>query len=840
MNKTSIIIVTYNNLAYNKGVLETIRKYTKEGSYEVILVDNASTDGTRKWLDEMKESGHVKVILNDKNVGFLKGCNIGLSAADLNSDILLLNNDIEVTHNWLENLQTALSSTTKIGAVGGLKADHFDGALNKKGEVINFNTKDPSEIHEFAVYNNQSDPTRWKYSNALYGYCLLIKREVINKIDLFDERFTSRMFGDDDLSFRILEAGYYLLQCYDCFIHHFKSQSFEEEMIKHQTCLDINSQKFMKKWGFNGADKRVLHDNLLRLLEAEKALPIHVLHIGCGLGRTLFEVKNRYPLAHLYGIETNKAHANVIENIINLQAEPCTAFPLKFEAQLFDFILISEGYEPSENLKDFLVNIKKYLKPQGQLILNIQNIMHYSVLKNLLDGHWHYAKNLIKKNHAFLTAPDIERFSQECGYFNPLIFHWYTPTNETDEAFIKKLCGLGGEDKAYLYRTYLYTVRLQNAIFFQRELKIQNCPLPEKDHLLKVLKSIPIEQKENFVREVEVHGYKIRYASSVDTRVLDVLKIELEPVLVKLHILKDQVDHPAIKVVDSQKGLYRYKASRQFYDFSIVYLIKETEIIILFKDLFFVPRNQKVDEKLKRIEKDFPTVMTTKQTLEYIIKHRCSLVRFGDGEFNLALGYPIIFQNTNTELQNRLTEILGFPNSSTVLISMTAYSSKEDNKNLFGQVSEWEHYWYKYYDRLKPYLKNSFYGNATVSRKSVFLENDLSEIKKLWDGRDVVFVTGDGGRFEIKEALFDNIKNHTEIKVPAVDAFSQYDDILAQCLKENTTKLFMISCGPTATVLAFDLAQKGYQALDIGHLPNAYDQFLGLIQSPELLPLITS
>ena len=60
--------------------------------------------------------------------------------------------------------------------------------------------------------------------------------------------------------------------------------------------------------------------------------------------------------------------------------------------------------------------------------------------------------------------------------------------------------------------------------------------------------------------------------------------------------------------------------------------------------------------------------------------------------------------------------------------------------------------------------------------------------------------------------------------------------ILDECLKESPDKLFLLSAGPTATILAYDLAQRGYQALDIGHLPNCYDQYLGTIVAPEVLP----
>jgi tetratricopeptide (TPR) repeat protein len=109
--KTSIVILTYNNLDYNKLCIESIRKYTKEGTYEIIVVDNHSTDGTVEWLKKQRD---VKIILNGENLGFPKGCNQGIEIADEANDILLLNNDTIVTPNWLINLKKCLKKNAVV------------------------------------------------------------------------------------------------------------------------------------------------------------------------------------------------------------------------------------------------------------------------------------------------------------------------------------------------------------------------------------------------------------------------------------------------------------------------------------------------------------------------------------------------------------------------------------------------------------------------------------------------------------------------------------------------------------------------------------------------------
>ncbi len=96
--KTSIIILTHNKLEYTKQCIESIRRYTKQGSYEIVVVDNHSTDGTVEWLRQQYD---IQTIFNNHNLGFPKGYNQGIEIAT-EDNILLLNNDTVVTQNWLD------------------------------------------------------------------------------------------------------------------------------------------------------------------------------------------------------------------------------------------------------------------------------------------------------------------------------------------------------------------------------------------------------------------------------------------------------------------------------------------------------------------------------------------------------------------------------------------------------------------------------------------------------------------------------------------------------------------------------------------------------------------
>ncbi len=247
MGKTSIIILTHDTYELTRYCTDSIREYTAPGTYEIIVVDNGSTDKTALWLSSQKG---IRYILNDENRGFPKGCNQGMEIAQ-GTEILLLNSDTVVTPNWLVQMKRALYSSNDIGAVSCVT--NFCTNLQQ----IDVPYKEVKDMQKFAAEYNVSDPCKWKERTKLVGFCFLLKREVMEKIGLLDEQFTPGNFEDDDYSLRIQQAGYRLLLCEDTFIHHFGSATFlkrmekctrEKEIEAYNALLMRNEEKFYKKW----------------------------------------------------------------------------------------------------------------------------------------------------------------------------------------------------------------------------------------------------------------------------------------------------------------------------------------------------------------------------------------------------------------------------------------------------------------------------------------------------------------------------------------------------------------------------------------------------------------
>lgn len=456
LHKTAIIILTYNNVAFSKDCIESIRKYTDKNTYEIIVVDNNSTDETREWLLDQTD---IKLQLNDKNEGFPRGCNIGIRMAAPDDDILLLNNDTIVTPRWLENLQKCLYSSEDIGAAGAVSGHHE----NLQG--VNFTYETMDKMQECADANNVSDSARWEQKVFLIGFCLLIKREVINKIGLLDEAYSPGYVEDNDLSLRIIEAGYRLMLCHDCFIHHYLGSGFRKDLSRFYPVLFANRATFLRKWKFETVRfDEIDHASLRILNEPDKQKEINILQLGCGIGITLLKIKYAYKNAVLFGWDPDVNMAKISSHFATVSTADLNSAMDDFQDGLFDYVLIGHYPELAQNPKQFLQGIHKKLKPGGFVITTIQNVLHFCRVRDLLSGKWfssgsRYRKTLITD----YTLKDFSALLADCGYTDQFTFHWFSVLSEEDRAFIKKLSDIGCDEKDYSFSTYMYSIKARKA-----------------------------------------------------------------------------------------------------------------------------------------------------------------------------------------------------------------------------------------------------------------------------------------------------------------------------------------------------------------------------------------
>lgn len=448
---TSIVMLTYNKLAHTQTCIDSIREFTPADSYELIIVDNHSTDGTIEWLQQQTD---IRTILNSTNQGFPKGCNQGIEMAKGDS-ILLLNNDTIVTQNWLSNLTTCLFSSPDIGAVGAVTNNC------SYSQAIPAIYQCTEEMHKFAAEFNHSDPDKWEERLKLVGFCMLIKKSVIDEIGLLDEAFTPGNYEDDDYSLRIRLAGYKLMLCADTFIHHFGSISFKENNTFYAQLLRDNAKKFEAKWGFNPIYSTFMRNEIVTMLEAVPDRTMRVLDIGCACGGTLLKIKHVFKDVDLYGIELNEKSAASASLFAQVSAGDVDQLELDYPELFFDYIIMADVLEHMVNPWQVLKKIRKHLRPDGKLIASIPNVMHFSVIRDMLNGLWSYQEEgILDRTHLrFFTSHEISKMLDECGFKDITLTITTISTNESDAKFINALAEITHKDFISQYLSYQYLVR---------------------------------------------------------------------------------------------------------------------------------------------------------------------------------------------------------------------------------------------------------------------------------------------------------------------------------------------------------------------------------------------
>ncbi len=240
----SIIVPCFNQLEFTRQCVAALYCQTAP-AWELIVVDNGSTDGTAEYLRGVRDaSAHrVEVVTNPENRGFPAACNQGLTAAK-GDYLVLLNNDAVVTDAWLEMLIALADSDPSIGMVGPMSNYATPPQL-----VESVPYHDLEAMHRFASQWRSGNRGKWQMVPKLSGFCVLIKRAAFAAVGGLDERFGLGFFDDDDLALRMRQAGYQLAIARDLFIHHYGSRTFAGAGIDAGALLAENQQRFSAKWG---------------------------------------------------------------------------------------------------------------------------------------------------------------------------------------------------------------------------------------------------------------------------------------------------------------------------------------------------------------------------------------------------------------------------------------------------------------------------------------------------------------------------------------------------------------------------------------------------------------
>ena len=242
--KVSVIVLTYDNLAFTQACLHSLEANTQYPNWELLLVDNASTDGTQEFLaDYAARHPHARLIQNDANLGFAAGNNQGLKAAD-GDYLIILNNDTYVTPGWMLDLIRHFRKTPDLGLVGPVTNNIGNEAK------IDIHYADMAQMQKAAWQYTSSHAGESLRVAAVAFFCAAMPRTVYETVGGLDERFGLGFFEDDDYCNRVREAGFSTAVAEDVFVHHHLSASFDQlDQERRQALFERNKALYEEKWG---------------------------------------------------------------------------------------------------------------------------------------------------------------------------------------------------------------------------------------------------------------------------------------------------------------------------------------------------------------------------------------------------------------------------------------------------------------------------------------------------------------------------------------------------------------------------------------------------------------
>ena len=241
-------------------------------------------------------------------------------------------------------------------------------------------------------------------------------------------------------------------------------------------------------------------------------------------------------------------------------------------------------------------------------------------------------------------------------------------------------------------------------------------------------------------------------------------------------------------------------------------------------------------------------IMSPEKTLRYIQKHKCSIARYGDGEFDLITSArDLHFQSKNEMLAQKLSEVLEGKDSQLLLCIPRCFNTiKGCNEHAGSFWIEWGrrgNHHQEIVELIRSHAgRNYLFGDSQITRPyidwvdSKRAERTFPMLKELWKGRDILIVEGEQTRLGVGNDLFDDAASVKRILAPAIGAFECWVDIKKTILDHYQGELIVMALGPTATILAADFAAMDIQALDIGNIDIEYEWYLRGVKERVAIP----
>lgn len=386
----TVCVQGYNRLDKTKRCVESILKYTTDVNYDLLLIDNGSSDGT---FDFFKSVAFEKkrIIRVTKNVSSIYPALV-YGTTFISKYMAGVSNDLILTPNWLSNMLKIAESDAKIGLVQPVSSNISN------MQQVDFEYKNYDEMEEKAAKYNVSDPAKWEQRLRLVINGDLIKKETLFAIGwpFMDVGFYHD-FADDDMTFRVRRAGYKTVLARDTWICHDHDHInvSPSDIEKSNKSIKIGRENFRDKYfGIDAWDDVNCfipeYLSVLQLYDSDSDNK-RILGIDVRCGTPILEIKNRLRYSGIYDADCF-AFTQQGKYFIDLQticgadnvfSGSIDSLGYYFEDSSFDQIVVGEDINTYKNPIGVTKSASKLLKHGGQLFVSLSNV--YDVAAFLIE-----------------------------------------------------------------------------------------------------------------------------------------------------------------------------------------------------------------------------------------------------------------------------------------------------------------------------------------------------------------------------------------------------------------------------------------------------------------------
>lgn len=445
--KVTVIVTVFDQKDLLLVCLEQMKNI--HGIENCIIVDMKSTDGTEKVIPDL---GYDFIMLDQKDVGgYATAWNAAVNSFNMEDIIVFMEPRYILGETCLMRLAESLEADG-IGVAGAVSNGFF-----YPQNISMSGIKDKEDLSRVEELQLKSDQKPFK-TLGISDHIWAVKKAVLKETGLFLEELMSPKSVLLDFELRMMQKGYLAAVCpqavvYDCFAGETKThynhiyEAFDNEILK-------------KVWNMNYFNLSP-NGNLASLVDEDKDASFKVLEIGCDLGATLLEIKNRFPNCKTYGLDINEEAVKIAAEITDVKVGNVEEQNLPFE-DCFDYIIFGDVLEHLRNPHGVLRYCREKLNDHGHIIASIPNLMHISVMQQLLQGRFQYQDmGLLDRSHVhFFTYYEILAMFIQEKYTIEQVMNIIVNTTEQQELLIEKLLLISENNvDRSMYHSYQYLIK---------------------------------------------------------------------------------------------------------------------------------------------------------------------------------------------------------------------------------------------------------------------------------------------------------------------------------------------------------------------------------------------